>query len=304
MSTRPSWRADLKWVCAIICLLSILIACVAYSARALTSHDTATGIFTAAVGGFASSQLDDAEWESIEADASADLDGTLAIPGIRPEVTGAEIAGLSKEEAVFVAMGPVADTNYEEGSDAAVKLLDLQDEDGGEFSLGPLGSLTKESHDGLQPFLIWSMVVAALSATALFGFARGPGRAGAVAAVTALATVAFALVWMLADNMASGVKPQDGAFAHELGQSVAPAASDLASTFLTIFLLTLAISAASIVAHFGESPARKAWARYGPARAKETAVSTETDEEPEAEATPEPAPPRPSLGARRRLRPS
>lgn len=271
---KPNWRVDSKWVFGLLCLVSVFVASLLYSVRTLTNEETATGLFTATVGGFAANQIEDSEWEAIQSEAAAQPNETYLIPGIDLEVTGAEIADLSKDEAVLLVARRVAEINYADGSDAAENLLSLADEDGGGFSIGPLSVLTRDSHDAVRPYFIASLVLAVIAGSLAVVFSRGPGRAGGISLVVAAGTAVFALVWTAVDSGASGIDPDEGLFTYELGQAVSSPASDLASTFLYVFLAAAAVAVGSMLVHFGRAPARKAWRRL------QTDGAESTDGEP------------------------
>jgi hypothetical protein len=276
---KPNWRVDLKWVFGLLCLLSVFVASLLYSVSTLTNEETSTGLFTAAVGGLAASQLDDGEWETIRAAAATQPDETYLIPGIDLKVSGAEIAGLTKDEAVLLVARQIAEISYAEGPEAAEDLLSLEDEDGGEFSIGPLSELTQGAHDGVRPYFIASLVLAVIAGSLVIALSRGPGRVGGISLVVATGTAVFAIVWTAVDSVAGGIDPEEGIFAHELGQAISSPASDLASTFLYTFLAATVLIVGSMLVHFGEAPARKAWRRLQTNGAESTDDDTTRDDD-------------------------
>jgi hypothetical protein len=112
---RASWKVDLKWVFALICVVSATVTSLLYSFQSLTAHDTATAIFTGAVGGFASDRISDEEYAALQAAAAQNPGVSVTLGGINNPVPASALPGLTKQEAVKLALTPVAEANYEHG---------------------------------------------------------------------------------------------------------------------------------------------------------------------------------------------
>ncbi len=290
-SVRPGWQVDLKWVFGLLCLASTLIAAGLFSVRSLTAHDTATGLFTGALGGFASGQISDEEYAAIQAAAAQAPEAEYTLPGLTQPVKGSDIASMLKDEAVKLAASGIAEVNYAQGPDAAEQRVGLTAEDGGKFSLGPLTVLTKANHDALRPFFTTAVALALLFAAAAVFFSRGPGRIGSAGLVLALVTGPFAFLWSTASDKAAGVSTDDGVFAGTLGDALAGPASDLADTFTRLFITGAVLTGVAIASHVATPLVRRgarAWAARRQAAADSTrAVADAAPDAADAEAAPD-----------------
>ncbi len=245
---RASWLVDAKWVCGLLCLFCLLAAGLLYSVTALTGRETATGLFTASVGGMVSSQLSDEEYAQIAAAAAQNPEGEYTIGETTLTVKGREIAGLSKDQAVALVVGRIAVVNYEQGPDAAEALITASGEDGKNFSLGPVGPLTQSTHDSVRPYYIGFAVAAVALAVPLVFLSRKFGRLGSPGIVLMLGSAPFALAWRLLEDAASGVNSETGVFASALAGAVAGPASDLSGRFTRLMLVGAGMVVAAIVA--------------------------------------------------------
>jgi len=244
---RASWLVDAKWVCGLLCLLCVLVAGLLYSVAAMTGRDTATGLFTATVGGMVSSQLSDEEYAQIAAAAAQNPDAEYTIGGTTLTVKGSEIAGLSKDQAVALVVGRIAAVNYEQGPDVAEALITASGEDGKDFSLGPVGPLTQSTHDSVRPYYIgFALAAAALSAPLVF-FSRKFGRLGSPGFVLMLGSAPFALLWRLLEDKAASVNSETGIFASALAGAITGPASDLSWGFTRLLLVGAGMVIAAIV---------------------------------------------------------
>jgi hypothetical protein len=287
----PGWQVDLKWVFGILCLVSALLAGGLYSFRTMTSHDTATGLFTGALGGFASSRISDEEYAAIQQAAAQDPEAEYALPGLDQPVRGSDIVAMSKDEAVKLAVSGIAEVNYAEGPDAAEELINLTTEDGEEFSIGPLDILTKKNHDAPGPYLMAALAAALVSAALMVFFSRGPGRVGSAGLVLALATAPYAFAWSKVNDKANGASAEDGVFARTLGEAVAGPAADVAGTFTRLVIAGATLVALSVALTAAIPLARLAWRRWSAwRRARPPSAPADTDAavEPIAPAAEEP----------------
>jgi len=217
---RASWKVDLKWVFGLICVVSALIGGLLYSFASIASHDTATALFMGAVGGFASSRISDEQYAAIQAAAAQDPNTAVTLPGIASPLPGPAVAGHTKEEAVKLALQSVAETNYEQGSDAANAMLALNDEDGGQFNIGPLGILTRKNHDGAAKYARIFGAVALVGGALAVVFSSRFGRIGTPGILLIISTAPLALVWTFISSRVGSVSGEESVFVRGLAEGL------------------------------------------------------------------------------------
>jgi hypothetical protein len=246
---RASWLVDAKWVTGLLCLFCVLAAGFLYSVTALTGRETATGIFTATVGGTVNSQLSDEEYASVSAAAAASPDAEYNVGATTLTVKGSELTGISKDQAVALVVSRIAVVHYEQGPDAAETLITASGEDGRQFSIGPVRPLTKKTHDSVRPYYL-GLAGAALGLIApLVFFSRRFGRLGSPGVVLMVGSAPFALAWHLLDNAAAGITEEKGVFASALAAAIRTPAADLSGTFTRLLFLGAGMTGAAIVGH-------------------------------------------------------
>jgi hypothetical protein len=256
---RASWKVDLKWAFGLICVVCGMIAGLLYSFQAITSHDTATAMFTDAVGGYASGSISDGEYAAIQAAAAQDPNTAVVLPGIASPLPGSAIVSLPKDEAVKLALTAVAETNYEQGADAAKPLLTLNDEDGGEFSVGPLGVLTRDNHDGAAKFArIFGVVALAAGALAVV-FSNRFGRIGTPGILLIVSMAPLALLWSFISSRTGSVSGEEGVFVRSLAEAFTGPASDNVAAFIRLAIMGVGLVTAAIVGHVGWPFASRWW---------------------------------------------
>ncbi len=261
-AVRASWLVDAKWVAGLLCLFCALAAGLLYSITALTSRETATGIFTATVGGTVSSQLSDEEYAAVSAAAAANPDAEYNVGATTATVKGSELAGLSKDQAVALVMSRIAVVHYEQGPDAAETLITASGEDGKEFSIGPVRPLTRDTRDAVHPYYIGFAIAALAMAVPLIFFSRRFGRLGSPGMVLMMGSAPFALAWHLLDNAAAGITEEKGVFASALATAIRTPAADLSGTFARLFFVGAGMAGAAIVGHVAWPLALRAYRRW------------------------------------------
>ncbi|MEE8369420.1 MAG: hypothetical protein V3S00_01475 [Dehalococcoidia bacterium] len=248
---RPNWQVDLKWLAGLACLVCILLASTAYSFSKLTEEEPATGIFTGIVATFAMEGSEPEDFAEIQAQAAANPDDDFTIGDITLPVAGREIASLSYEEAVDLVVGRIAETLYADGPAAVEQYFadSVENDSGDEFSLGPFGLLTRNTHDTVSPFLIAFTVGALLLSAFLVYVSLRFGRLGSPGAVLAAGTGPFALLWFA---IKEGTKDTDGeGVGSALAQALSPTAGEAAGDFLRLFILGLVLIFAATIGHLG-----------------------------------------------------
>jgi hypothetical protein len=246
---RASWLVDAKWVAGLICLFCLLVSGILYSVTALTGRETATGMFTATVGGTVNSQLSDEEYAAVSAAAAANPTAEYNVGATTVMVKGSELAGLSKDQAVALVVSRIAVVHYEQGPDAAEALITASGEDGREFSIGPVRPLTKNTHDAVHPYYVGFGLAAIALAAPLVFFSRRFGRLGSPGLVLIIGSAPFALAWHLLDNAAAGVTEEKGVFASALAAAIRTPAADLSSGFTRLLYLGAGMTGTAIVGH-------------------------------------------------------
>lgn len=259
---RASWLVDAKWVTGLLCLFCVLAAGILYSVTALTGRETATGIFTATVGGTVSSQLSDEEYAAVSAAAAANPDAEYNVGATTVTVKGSDLAGLSKDQAVALVMSRIAVVHYEQGPDAAEALITASGEDGEEFSIGPVRPLTRDTHDSVHPYFIGFAVAAIALCAPLVFFSRRFGRLGSPGIVLTIGSAPFALAWRLLDNAAAGITEEKGVFASALAGAIRMPAADLSGSFTRLLFLGAGMTSAAIIGHMAWPLAIRAYRKW------------------------------------------
>ncbi len=253
-----SWRIDAKWLFGLICLSTIIVAGVLYSASKLTERDVATGIFSGVMTTFAKEGEGSEEFGEIQAQAAASPDEEFTIEGITLPVKGSEIAGLSYDEAVDLVVGRIAQTLYTDGPDAVEQYFnatpaagseEAPPAEGEEFSLGPFAVLTQDTHDIIRRIFTFSLIPILIFAAPLVFFSRRFGRLGSPGVVLAVGAAPFALLWLIAERATknAGTDGINGALAEPLS----PMAGDVSTTFLWLLALGVALVLAAVAGHIG-----------------------------------------------------
>ncbi len=253
-----SWRIDAKWLFGLICLASIIVAGVLYSASKLTERDVATGVFSGVMTTFAKEGEGSEEFGEIQALAAASPDEEFTIEGITLPVKGSEIADLSYDEAVDLVVGRIAQTLYTDGPESVEQFFaaasgpsseEAPAAEGAEFSLGPFALLTQDTHDIIRRIFTFSLIPILILAAPLVFFSRRFGRLGSPGLVLAIGAAPFALLWQIAKQGTrnAGQDGVDGA----LAQAISPMAEDVSTTFLWLLVLGVTLVIASVAGHIG-----------------------------------------------------
>ena len=256
---RPRWHGDIKWVAAILAVICLLAASLLYDAFRLTTHDVATGAFTAVVAGFMDDK-DSEDYLRVQEEAQANPEAEVQMPGVDLTVKGSEIADLSQAEATRLVIGRVANILYYEGPQAVEDLFPQEDPktpaggegeaapSGARFDLGPAAVLTEEGHSLIKAVLMGFAGAAAFLLLPLVYFSHRAGRLGSPGMVLLIASLPFALLWQIANR--TGPADDGGAgIDAELREVLSPTASGLATLHLSTALLGLSLVVAAVVLH-------------------------------------------------------
>ncbi len=253
---RGSWRIDAKWLFGLICLATIIVAGVLYSASKVTERDAATGIFSSILISVAKDGEGAEEFEEYQALAVASPDEDFTIRGASLPIKGRELIGLSYDEALELVVGRIAVMLYTDGPESVEQFFtaasgsDSEEPSAGEdeeISLGPLGLLTQDSHDKIRRIFTFSLIAVLISAVLLVFFSRRFGRLGSPGIILAVGTVPLALLWFTAKQATKNADPDgiEGA----LAEALSPVAGGVASDFLMLLILGIVLTVAAVVGH-------------------------------------------------------
>jgi hypothetical protein len=253
-----SWRIDAKWLFGLICLATIIVAGVLYSASKVTERNAATGIFSSILISLAKDGEGAEEFEEYQALAVASPDEDFTIRGASLPIKGRELIGLSYDEALELIVGRIAVMLYTDGPESVEQFFtaasgaDSEESSAGEdeeINLGPLGLLTQDSHDRVRRIFTYSLISVLISSVLLVFFSRRFGRLGSPGIILAVGAVPLALLWFTV-NQATKNADTDGVEG-ALAEALSPIAADLSSAFLRLLVLGVVLVLAAVAGNIG-----------------------------------------------------
>ncbi len=262
-----SWRIDAKWLFGLICLVTIIVAGVLYSASKFTEHDAATGIFSSILISLAKDDEGAEEFEEFQALAVANPDDDFTIEGVSLPIKGRELIGLSYDEAVELVAGRLAEILYTDGPESVEQFFTAASGAGSEeapagesdeLSLGPLGLLTQDSHDRVGRIFRYSLIPILILAVLLVFFSRRFGRLGSLGVVLTVGAAPLAALWFTVKQATQNADP--GGVEGALAEALAPIAGDVSSAFLWLLALGVALVLAAVAGNIGFA----LWHRFRP----------------------------------------
>ncbi len=270
-----SWRLDAKWLFGLICLATIIVVGVLYSASKLTERDAATSIFSSALISLAKDGEGAEEFEEFQALAEANPDEEFTIEGVSLPIKGRELIGLSYDEAVELVAGRIAEILYTDGPESVEQYFTADSSAGTEeapagegeeapagegegVSLGTLGILTQDAHDKVNRIFRFSLIPILILAVLLIFFSRRFGRLGSLGVVLAVGVAPLAALWFTVKQTTQNADPDgvEGA----LAEALAPTAGDISTTFFQLLALGVALVLAAVAGHIGFA----LWHRFRP----------------------------------------
>jgi len=275
---RPSWQIDLKWALGLAACLLLLASGVLYSLAQATGRDTAIPLSTALIATGINERVTDEEYALVQASATANPEAEASLSPVAIPVVGAEIAGLTKEQAVALVAGKLAVVLYEDGPQAADALLvkPAPDAEGAQkpISLGPAGALSDRYHSKFSTYFAVAGLGALVLLCAVGFLSRGLGRLGSPAFIVALASAPLVALWSAASG---AVGPGDGTDKPYMAAARAAfraTAGDLQTTFLILFAAAFVAAALCFTGNTALIAVRRfvAWRR-----SRHTATEAEPD---------------------------
>ncbi|MBI2940401.1 MAG: hypothetical protein HYY04_08180 [Chloroflexi bacterium] len=199
--TRPYWHLDAKWIAGLLLAFVLGLTLLVYNLVQITAEKPAVDALSTAMAlAFSRNGLDDeTEIAEVRQRLRASPGGTFQpIPGLRVVVQERDIADLSPREARLYFFRQLAEPLYRGGPEELAALADdpamrQQMAQG----VGPLGLLTRQTHETLQGVLrflgIASVVLAALLVLFSYRFGRlaSPGCVLFVASLPGAALFTF-----------------------------------------------------------------------------------------------------------------
>lgn len=269
-NVRPSWQVDLKWVAGIFACIAVVLTGVLFSLTQITREGRSTPLSTVFIAYMIDSRVTDAEFEQVQADASADPDALVSLSPIDIQVKGSEIDGLAREEASMLIATDVAHLIYVEGEAAADHLVleprpDAEGNSQEPISFGPAGTLNADRH-AMAKRLFGVALLISVALLWVVGFlSRGFGRLGAPAVVLVLTALPFTAFWALVGN-AVGTPGEDEPVYGVVGrQLIRDDAADLRGFFLAVLLVALIWVGIAVLGTVLTPLARKIDAKLAPA---------------------------------------